>query len=168
MNQDRVPLDILKSLLDYNPEKGELYFKVKRPGKRIGQRVGSIDKKGYRRTKLCGRFYQEHILIWFYETGEWPSKQIDHIDRNKSNNRFSNLRLATNREQQGNIGESKANTSGYRGVTKSKTKGKWIAQIMNLGKVHYLGTFATKEEAREAYKEAALRFFGEFFSDNIS
>jgi hypothetical protein len=87
---------------------------------------------------------------------------IDHIDRDKRNNTRENLRTATNQQNQANYKLSKANKSGYRGVFWSKATGKWQAQIVVNKKARYLGVFTEKEDAHEAYKEAARKVFGEF------
>ena len=85
-----------------------------------------IDKrKGYwystTEIQLPGMIKKKHLLlhrlVWILKTGELPNKTIDHIDINKSNNQYYNLRLATAKEQQHNQGKRKSNTSGYIGVS---------------------------------------------------
>ena len=87
--------------------------------------------------------------------------QIDHIDCDKQNNAWSNLRLATVSQNQANRGLTKANKSGLKGVG-LRANGTYTATIY-YRKVRYnLGTFCTSQEASAAYKNAALDIHGEF------
>ena len=101
---------------------------------------------------------QHHIL------GIAPQKriQVDHEDRNKLNNRRSNFRIATPFQNQWNVGLSKNNASGYKGVSWAKCAKKWIAQIVENGNHHFLGYYRDKVRAAMAYNVAAHKYFGEF------
>lgn len=87
--------------------------------------------------------------------------KVDHINGNTLDNRRENLRASTNAQNLRNRGKTRANTSGYKGVTKTRS-GKWRAQIKKNYKGYLLGTFLTKEEAYEAYCEASKRLHKEF------
>jgi len=95
-------------------------------------------------------------------TGEWPKNQIDHIDREKSNNRFSNLREANNAQNNSNRPAQQNNKSGYKGVSPVNRRLPWVAQIRVAGKSIWLGRFETKELAYAAYCRAAKEHHGEF------
>lgn len=89
--------------------------------------------------------------------GTWPKKDVEHRDGDKTNNKWSNLRLATRTENQGN---ARARVS-LKGVTRVRT-GKYTAQIQkHMVKMH-LGTFDTAEEAHAAYVRKAIELYGEF------
>lgn len=87
---------------------------------------------------------------------------VDHIDRNPLNNQRSNLRFANNISNAGNQGLRSNNTSGYKGVTWSKNKQVWRAQIGINRTIKNLGTYKTVELAAAAYDKAAQEYFGEF------
>lgn len=92
-----------------------------------------------------------------------PGMVVDHINGNKIDNRLCNLRIATTSQNTWNAGKRKRNTSGYKGVTWSKSSNKWQAQMGFHGKKVFLGLFHTAEEASAAYCTAAIRLHGEFF-----
>lgn len=89
-------------------------------------------------------------------------EQVDHIDLNPLNNRRSNLRLATGRQNQFNRRKYSNNTSGYKGVSFFKNLNKWVAKINDNGRLRHLGYFDTPEGAYEAYCKAAKELHGEF------
>ncbi len=84
----------------------------------------------------------------------------DHANHCGLDNREVNIRVCTNRQNQGNGRFRKDNKSGYKGV--SWQAGKWLAQIRNQGKVTYIGSFNNKVEAAKAYDAKAKEIFGEF------
>jgi hypothetical protein len=86
----------------------------------------------------------------------------DHINRNGLDCRRSNLRPATQSQQNSNNGRQKNNRSGYRGVCRSRRSDKWRANICVNRKQVYLGSFASAVDAAKAYDVAAVRFFGEY------
>ena len=95
-----------------------------------------------------------------------PDQLVDHINRNKLDNRKCNLRFATVEENNRNRGPRITCKSGYKGV--SKKGNKWAAAIRSsLGLVHSLGSFSTPELAAKAYNEAALKYHGAFAYQNI-
>ena len=104
-------------------------------------------------------------LVYMAFIGHIPDgMEVDHKDRDRSNNCYDNLRLATRSQNAANSTKKRTNTSGYKGVSKSKSKVKtrWYAGIEVMGKYHYLGTFDTPQEASAAYRAAAIQHFGSF------
>ena len=148
----------LHYLFDYNPDTGIFIRKIKTSNSvKVGDIVGSDNGSGY--IKFCVNSKQvfAHRMAWLYVFGSIPSKGIDHINSNPSDNRICNLRLANQSENMQNVSKNKNNTSGYKGVTWDKKRKKWIAQLMKDYKRYYLGAFDDVEMAYKAYCEAAKK-----------
>jgi hypothetical protein len=140
----------LKELLHYDPETGIFRWRHARKNNQIKPWgvAGSITDWGYMQIEINNKGYKSHRLAWLYITGEWPEHEIDHHDGVPSNNAWKNLRLATRKQNQENLGLFRNNTSGYRGVSKKNKK--WQAYVSNNRKKIYLGYFDTAEEAAQA------------------
>lgn len=152
--------DLLKETLLYDPQTG--IFLWKKPGKKrvVGNVAGTHNKKlGYVVICVNRKYYFAHRLAWLYVHGEYPAQRIDHINRIRNDNRICNLREVSCKQNLENSGMWNTNTSGYKGVCWNKRAKKWIAQITHNYKHQNLGYFDTKEEAHEAYKEAAIKLF---------
>jgi len=156
-------------LFVYNPEIGVFTNRVDRRHSRAGCEAGNTGSKGYRRIKIDNREYATHRLAWLYVYGVWPTKSLDHVDRNPLNNRIANLREATFEENRQNLGKVASNTSGYIGVTYNKACRKWQASIGCAGKKFYLGLFALPEHAHAAYvaAKAKLHLFQPTFTGDL-
>jgi len=152
----------LRDVLDYDPETGLFSWRV-RPATcmRAGDKAGTATVRGYISISIAGRGRLAHRLAWLYMTNEWPTGHIDHINGNKSDNRFCNLRQATPQQNTYNRKISRVNTSGFKGVSAGRN-GKWQATIRVGGRCKYLGEFTTPEQAHEVYIEWAREHFGEF------
>jgi hypothetical protein len=159
----------LNEVLDINPETGECYWKIAIAIRiKIGDRAGYIWKSlktedlYYRKIQIDGKLYLEHILIWFFVTKKWPPRDLDHKDRDGLNNKFKNLRLCTNSQNQGNTIKYKNNTSGYKGVYWDKRRKKWRAQIWYKGKRINSKGYDDPYEAHLWYCKMHKKLFGEF------
>lgn len=138
----------------YTYKDGKLFFKSNLHSKqREGQEVGSLNNCGYLKVCLDKQNYLIHRLIFLMHYGYLP-EMLDHIDRNKLNNRIENLRECDKEVNSWNRDKQANNTSGYRGVSWNKAAGKWHAYIKIKGKRKHLGLFSTPEEANEAYEKA--------------
>lgn len=147
----------LRECLTYNPETGLFHWKEARRGLYVGDQAGCLAKHGYIFIRIDDRLYTGHRLAWLYVTGEWPKKNIDHINRVRSDNRFCNLREANQTENNQNMAVRSDNTSGHTGVYWCKTSLKWYSRIRVNGKKVSLGYFHSKEEAIAARDEAKLK-----------
>ena len=150
--------EYLREILDYDPETGVFKWKVRSCG--IRTEIAGTDRAGYRQIYVKSKMYCAHRLAWLYMTGEWPSGQIDHINRIRNDNRWCNLRNVTPRMNNYNGDPHKNNKLGVRGVTKT-AYGKYVARIKYKGKHKNLGHFDTVDEANMAYKEAYMALTGE-------
>ena len=154
----------LHEQMRYDPETGELWWRVQKHRRKMDQPAGSVAVNGrYRQISINRRQYLAHRLAWLYVHGEWPNGQIDHINGDRLDNRIANLREADNAQNSQNRPQQSNNKSGFKGVFFNHRHSQpWQAQIMARGQRVQLGYFATAEEAHEAYKEAAARLHGEF------
>lgn len=162
--QDNPPLELLRCLFILDADSGVLIRRITRaPNARAGDKVGSLDGRGYLHVNISGRFYRVHRLVYaMYHSGP-PPRVIDHVDGDRLNNRPSNLRPANERQNVGNSKMFSNNTSGYRGVYLHSRRRKWCAQIKIKGETKYLGWYDTPEDAKSAYDKAASDHFGEFY-----
>lgn len=143
----------LVDLLSYNPGTGVLaWMKPRRGQPAPGTEAGAVKADGYRAIKVDGRFYKAHRLAWFYAHGAWPPDQIDHVNRDKTDNRLANLRLATNVQNHRNKGCYQSNRSGVAGVR--PVANKFQAYITHLGRRIHLGKFDSLFDAVAARKSA--------------
>ena len=150
----------LRELLVYDQDTGDFRWKVSRGRVKAGNLAGSINKRErYNRISVDGVIYFGHRLAWLYMAGSIPL-EIDHVDGNRSNNAWSNLRAATRQLNVANVGLRKNNTTGYKGVFRNHNR--FLARITCDGKNYHLGNFKTPTEASDAYCKAAKTFFGEF------
>lgn len=159
----KVTQEILKDFVIYNPETGVFSYKPKiEKGSWKLKHGGTCTDRGYIVVKVHGKDYLAHRLAWLYVHGEWPEEEIDHINGIKDDNRIVNLREANRIQQMSNLKKSKANTSGYKGVSWSSNARGWQAEIKHNNKWYYLGTFHDPKEAHKAYCKAARELKGEF------
>lgn len=148
-------LERLRELLHYDPETGIFTRLIGVKGAAAGRQAGALDSYGYLRMRIDGKRYKSHRVAWFYVHGKWPAMMLDHINQVKTDNRIVNLREVTASENVQNTSLMANNTSGYRGVTWSKKKHRWKAQITVNKKRIALGHFDTAESAFMAYAKAA-------------
>jgi hypothetical protein len=153
----------LKELLHYDPLTGVFIWKINRGGGvKAGEIAGSKAKVGYWSITLFNKGYYAHRLAWLYMTGKLPDKFIDHIDRNKLNNIWTNLREATEKESVHNTGLSKKNKSGVKGVYWNKNANKWQATLWIDNKPKYLGLFDSLNEAKIVIETTRQLYHKEF------
>lgn len=151
----------LVHLVYYDKDTGVFTWRNPPKGRRAGSICGRTNR-GYVEIMLDGVSYMAHRLAWLYVTGSAPKGLIDHKDTDPSNNAFLNLREATYAQNGYNRKATRANPTGYKGVTKRPWG--YQAQVRANGKYQYLGTYKTPEAAHEAYLNAAHQLHAEFFN----
>lgn len=152
-----------RRVLDYDAETGAFSWRVTNSNRAVrGSNAGTPHCRGYVVVTVFGRKFLAHRLVWFYVHGEWPPHEIDHINLDPSDNRLSNLRLATRAQNERNKRSRRDNASGAKGVQWHAEGRKWMARIRTNGKTKYLGLFEDKAEAAAAYERAAVEHYGEY------
>lgn len=157
-----LPVSEVRRLLRYEPETGTFFWRVDTKNTATGDVAGCRQSRGYWHIKINRRLYMAHRLAWLYVTGDWPVGHVDHINGDRGDNRFANLRIATNSENARNSKMRINNACGYKGVHYKKRLNKFVAQIRVNGRVYHLGVFKTAAEAHAAYCKAATESFGQF------
>lgn len=146
----------LKELLHYDPETGVFIRRTSVNNcYKAGEIAGSVNTLGYIVLGVDRRFYKAHRLAWLYMTGDWPASQVDHINRVKNDNRWVNLRAATNAQNMQNKAKRSDNTSGFVGVVWVPRLNKWAARITVGGRTIQLGCFDSPFAAHDARVAAA-------------
>jgi len=148
----------LKEVLDYNPETGIFTWKISKGRKGVGHIAGNLKHTGYMQIRINKIDYQAHRLAWLYMEGYWPENEVDHIDRNPSNNKWGNLRETSRACNSRNRSISKNNTSGINGVSWYANDKLWVSQIKINYKRIYLGSFKNKIDAAKARWEAEKKY----------
>lgn len=147
----------LKSVLRYEPETGKFTWLVS--GKGRNGTVGTVTNHGYLSITIEGKRYLGHRLAFLYMTGSWPLEETDHIDRNKLNNAWANLRDISHSQNIINTKQRNDNTSGQTGVCWNAQKMKWKVQISVKGGKRIQKNFVAFEDAVAFYKETAETLF---------
>lgn len=151
----------LLTFLVYCSVTGIFRWKVDRGGgTRAGSVAGRIDGSGCQQISINGKRYKAHRLVWLYVHGVWPSAEIDHINRVRTDNRIENLREASHAENMRNLSKAKNNTSGHVGVHWDKRRQKWVAYIKHERRRIHLGYYTHKEDAIAARKAGEIRYWG--------
>lgn len=130
---------------------------------KVGDLLGNSTKMGYRECKILGVREYVHRLAWLYMHGVMPSKHIDHINGDKSDNRISNLRECDRSQNLQNTKKRTDNTSGCKGVSWHKQLQRWAVRACINGKYKHLGLFHNIEEARKCYERHATQNHGQFY-----
>ena len=165
-------VDRLRDLLRYDPDTGEFVWLPRQNDSREGKRwntryAGTVAgnknlANGYTWYHVDGNQYRGHIIAWLYMMGSFPDSDIDHKDRDGFNNKWDNLREATQSQNCANKTARVDNPTGVKGVSWEGSRNKWVASIgVNYRKIK-IGRFERIEDAKAAYDAAAEKYFGEF------
>jgi hypothetical protein len=155
-------LDFLKTVLRYDGGTGVFVWLVNRGGTaRAGTEAGNIQKMGYRYINFRGRLVGAHRLAWLYTHGVWPIGDVDHVNRDRADNRIANLRDTTRSQNMRNSIRVRTASSPLQGVCWDRQAQRWLASITSDGKQMHLGRYETAEMAHEAYVKASREIHGE-------
>jgi hypothetical protein len=157
-----ITADRLREVLHYDPDSGVFRW-VKCPGDRM--RAGTVAGclcDGYTTIDVDKRTYYAHRLAWLYQTGKWPDLRLDHRNMVRTDNRWANLREATDAQNKANRKKLASNTSGFKGVSWHKFNRKWRSRIVFEKREILLGYFDDPVKAHAAYAAKAHELYGEF------
>ena len=159
VDKQNLTKQLVDEVLKYSTESGELTWISNKYSKSIVPRTRAgcvIKRTGYRQVSLFGKSYAEHRLIWFIKTGKWPTGEIDHIDQNRSNNSWANLREVTKAENARNRSRRPDTKVGEHGIWYNERTGKYVAEITLNGKKVYQKSFDDPDKAVEERKAKSL------------
>ncbi len=146
----------LKELLNYDPNTGVFTWRVSQ-GRAVKGKIAGGKDKGYIKIKINKTLYLAQRLAFLYMDGNFPEDCTDHINHNRSDNRFINLRKCSKKDNNKNVSKRIDNTSGITGVCWHKQHEKWYSQIQNSGKHEYIGLFSEIWDAICARKSAEIK-----------
>ena len=155
LSKETLTLSSVRERIHYDPETGFFTWLSKSHPRMVGKRAGCPSGRGYRQVWILGVHLKEHHLVWFYMTGTWPPDQLDHINGEKSDNRYINLRCVNNLQNQA------ARNVATRGIWRDERRNTWRASVGSGSNRLHLGTFATAEAAKAAYNRAAKQRYGD-------
>lgn len=164
-SDSRVSLDRLNEVFRYDPESGNLYWKVATAHRiTVGDVAGCKDTHyGYVLVRIDNVLMQAQRIALRLSGVPIEGLQVDHIDGNPGNNALCNLRAVTQHQNMQNSKKRKSTfTSKWKGVSKCSGSSKWMARIYVGGKNLVLGRFSDEREAAEEYMFAAIKHFGEY------
>jgi hypothetical protein len=160
------PAEELHAIFDYNPETGAMTWKTREPITRedrvhnvrnAGKQVGALNGCGHRQVRVGGKLRTVHRIVWKMMTGDEVATQIDHINGNPDDNRWSNLRETNQQQNCWNRSLNSNNTSGHQCIYHLKRKRASSNKFrvkMGFGGQMYIRDFKTIEEANAAYELA--------------
>jgi len=153
----------LRELIHYNPETGDFTWLPRNHSycvscadarrwnsRHAGEKTGSLTPKGYLRIGILGKRYLSHRLAFLYMTGAFPKNEVDHINQNKADNRWENLRDVTGEENCRNKPIGIKNTSKIHGVYWHSGQKRWHASINSGRRQVFLGSFGALLDAAAA------------------
>jgi len=159
--------ETLPIALRYNPATGKLFWRDDWYPQSTEKREVGYNDRGYIRFHHRGHVVFAHRVIWFLHYGEWPEKEIDHIDGDGTNNRIENLRLADRAQNSMNRPMYKCNKTGYKGVGRRCDERRYHARIGADNVLQSLGYYNTAEEAARAYDRKAIELHGDYARTNF-
>jgi HNH endonuclease/AP2 domain len=177
-NKSMPDAEFLRQRYSYDPDTGIL-IRLPRPQSefpdfatwrsfmiRLANKPVTKKSRGYVTISVAiegkSHYCMAHRAIWAMVTGAWPETDIDHKNRVRDDNRWENLRAASDVDNAHNKSICYRNKSGFKGVHWLPENKKWRAQIRLNGKVSHLGCFEELEEAASAYRKAAIAAHGQF------
>ncbi len=146
--------EYVSSLISYDPETGIFRWKINKCHVNIDDIAGHIAISGYNLIKIDQRKWPAHRLAFLIMEGKLPDNQVDHINKIRSDNRWSNLRHATHKQNHEN-----RTVHDMRGIRFEEDRGKWLSRIKHNGVSKNLGRFNCLQDAIDARRKAEKQLF---------
>jgi hypothetical protein len=144
--------DDLSKLFRYDPQTGVIYRKKKNGSEEVASHFAK--RQGRNRVRVFGKWMYAYRVGWALYYGKWPSYEIDHINGVSCDDRISNLRDVPRKTNQENVRRATSRSiTGVLGVSKDNNRYKTSINTGG-GKMKYIGSFKTIEEAKEAFIKA--------------
>lgn len=156
----------LKELLDYDQETGTFTWKQNRGRVSKGDVAGTLDFHGYTTITINSHKYKAHRLAWMFVKGNFPSCKIDHKNGDPTDNRWENLRIATNEQNSQNTKIRKDNSLGIKGVSWNGGQKPWRVIVSKDGLRVIDDQFESVELAELVAQEARNLYHGCFARHN--
>lgn len=145
----------------YGVRAGRLYWKVDGARAKKGAPAGCKDSKGYYIVRIAGVIFKAHRVIFAMHYGRWPSRDLDHRNGVRDDNRLRNLREADRSQNMWNRKPQANNrTTGHLGVC--FMGGKYVAQMYFRRRQVLCSRHSTLEAAVAARRAAERKYFGKF------
>lgn len=154
----------MDEIFDVDPAKGSIIWRAppfNHPDL-MGKEAGTTNCYGYVQIRIDGRIYRRARLIWFYVHGTWPSKQVDHENLVKTDDRLENLREASSDQNQWNTSVRKNNLLKAKGIDWRPDKKRYRARVVCRGITTQVGYFRSLDEAIAARAQVVIKLHGEF------
>lgn len=149
----------LQELLHYDPLTGLFTWRMARRKCTPGAVAGHGQKGRYVTIKIDYVRHYAHRLAWLYMTGAWPARQVDHRNKNKQDNRWTNLRQATQKQNCENMHDRAGTKSGVAGVTWHARDELWRVRIVHNQQEILLGYFKSLDDAIARRRAAEAQYF---------
>ena len=163
MKKKTLTYEKLRAALSYSPETGSFTRIMASGPSKMGDIAGhKSESLGYIFISVDGAPYLAHRLAVFYMTGEWPKNQIGHLDMDRANNRWANLREATKSQNMRNRGPQQNNSTGHKCISFDKANEKYEVRVKLYMKGFFGGRFQLLSDAISARDELIERLHGEF------
>lgn len=162
-NRAELTQEYLHACVHYDAETGVFTARLPSGSRNEGDILGSVGSHGYLSIVVAGMSYLAHRLAWFYVHGVWP-EIVDHIDRDRHNNRIANLRECTLLENAWNVTPIAGTVSGITGVNWFAARRKWVAKISSGGRSKTLGYYDDIVDAASARQMAVQADRGYFLN----